>query len=181
MGRDKNDYDKAYDKGYNKGKSSGFIDDIFQANKDIVPLPKGKHEDSYDAGYEDGKSDRHSGGSSNYSGGSESSDSGCFITTATIQNLNKADDCSELMSFRNYRDTWLSKQKGGDELIKEYYKIAPPIVEAIASTESARVIYKNIWNQYLSKCYMYIKEGENEKAKSLYSEMVMSLSSKFLF
>jgi hypothetical protein len=76
----KNEYNKAYDKGYREGKEGGIIDDIFQANKNIIPLPPPETEKSYDAGYEDGRADRYDDSNSNYHG-STSQSGGCFITT----------------------------------------------------------------------------------------------------
>ena len=64
---------------------------------------------------------RSSGSSGNFSAGV-----GCFITTVCCEYKGLADDCEELTILRKFRDTYVPKQ-----LVKEYYKIAPKIVEII--------------------------------------------------
>ena len=56
---------------------------------------------------------------------------GCFITTATCSALNKGDNCCELDTFQSFRDNWLLKQNSGENLVQEYYQIAPKIVRKI--------------------------------------------------
>ncbi len=55
--------------------------------------------------------------------------SGCFITTAVCLSMGKADDCEELIAMRLFRDKWLQNQPDGAELIEDYYRTAPAIVE----------------------------------------------------
>lgn len=105
---------------------------------------------------------------------------GCFITTAVCDSFGKADDCYELTAFRNFRDKWLVNQSNGKNLIAEYYNIAPKIVEKINSLANSAEVYKNIWNDYLSKCLNFIESGENSKCKKIYVEMVNTLKEKFL-
>ena len=63
---------------------------------------------------------------------------GCYITTAICEEFGKPDDCYELTSFRNFRDTWLKQQPGGQNLIAQYYKTAPTIVELINKQPNRR-------------------------------------------
>lgn len=100
---------------------------------------------------------------------------GCFITTATCNFLNKPDNCYELNAFRNFRDSWLRSQPDGDQLIEEYYKIAPKIVEEINRNPEREKIYNYIWEQYLSKCLYLIENKRYEECKELYIEMVKYL------
>ncbi len=104
----------------------------------------------------------------------------CFITTAVCDSFGKADDCYELTAFRNFRDKWLVNQADGKNLIAEYYNIAPKIVEKINSLANSAEVYKNIWNDYLSKCLNFIESGENSKCKKIYVDMVNTLKEKFL-
>lgn len=104
----------------------------------------------------------------------------CFITTAVCESFGKADDCYELTAFRNFRDKWLVNQADGKNLIAEYYNIAPKIVEKINSLANSAEVYKNIWNDYLSKCLNFIESGENSKCKKIYVDMVNTLKEKFL-
>ena len=106
--------------------------------------------------------------------------SGCFITTAICENFGKPDDCYELTTFRNFRDTWLAAQPDGKSLIAEYYSIAPAIVKKINSLTDAANIYKNLWQKYLEPCLKFIERGDNQSCKRLYIEMVTSLKKNFL-
>lgn len=101
--------------------------------------------------------------------------SGCFITTAVCKNFDKPDDCYELMTFRDFRDTWLASQPDGKELIAEYYAVAPKIVEQINSRSDAAQIYEHIWKKYLSHCLHFIENSDNLACKNLYVEMVTLL------
>jgi hypothetical protein len=176
---EKNNNNEAYDQGYKDGKEGYFVEDFFQSAKNVVPLPGDDTEDSYDAGYEDGQTDRYDDDDSSYSGGTSES-SGCFITSATLINMDKTDDCEELTLFRSFRDEWLSQQKDGKELIQQYYSIAPNIVERIEAENNSINVYQLIWNNYLSTCYENIQSGDNIKAKGKYISMVNYLSDMYL-
>ncbi len=101
--------------------------------------------------------------------------SGCFITSAVCNHLGKADNCHMLYTFRQYRDKWLLKQKGGLDLIREYYTIAPGIVDWIDSCSNSAEIYTYIHNKYLKKCYHLIKHKQYRQCKYWYIKMVMEL------
>ena len=80
-----------------------------------------------------------------------------------------------MTSFRNFRDDWLTKQADGDSLIKEYYKIAPIIVENIDGMSNSIRIYKNIWENYLKECLRFIEDKKFEQCKKTYCKMVNDL------
>lgn len=180
MAKGKNDYNKAYDEGYKKGKE----DDILGgATHSIVTGfgSSGKKEDSYNKGYSDGAKDKYSGGGSdNYNGGTSESSGGCFITTATLLSTGKSDNCDELNTFRNFRDNWLAKQSDGEELINEYYRIAPAIVAAIDSIPDREMIYKELWKNKLELCLNLIQQNQFAEAKAAYSDLVIDLKGRFL-
>lgn len=105
---------------------------------------------------------------------------GCFITTATCSALNKPDDCYELTTFRRFRDTWLLRQDDGSALIKEYYRIAPLIVDRINRLPNSEEIYRSIWNEWLAACLTLIEQNKNEACKVRYIEMVTTLKKSLL-
>ena len=107
------------------------------------------------------------------------SSSGCFITTAVCGTFNKPDDCYELTSFRNFRDNWLVNQPDGASLVQEYYRIAPGIVERINALADAKNIYMSIWQEYLKPCLTCIEDGNMQKCKEIYVDMVRNLQKKF--
>jgi len=100
---------------------------------------------------------------------------GCFITTAVCGSLGKSDDCYELTLLRNFRDIWLSKQDTGGELIKEYYAVAPAIVEAIDKLKDKNDIYAMIYEKYIQPCISFIKSGKETECMNLYRDMVNTL------
>jgi len=97
---------------------------------------------------------------------------GCYITTATMNYLNKPDDCYELNTFREFRDTWLAEQTDGKELINRYYEIAPKIVNLIDDSPDRETVYNQIWTDYLSKCLYLIETNQYSECKDLYIDMV---------
>ena len=109
----------------------------------------------------------------------KTSSSGCFITTAVCGTFNKPDDCYELTSFRNFRDNWLVNQPDGASLVQEYYRIAPGIVERINALADAKNIYMSIWQEYLKPCLTCIEDGNMQKCKEIYVDMVRNLQKKF--
>lgn len=111
------------------------------------------------------------GGGATYGKGS-SGKSGCFITTAVCGYLGKADDCRELMAFRDFRDNWLRYQPGGEELIREYYRTAPELVRQMHMSSDYSAICDTLWDEYLAPCYDMIQDGELEKCRDRYIAMV---------
>jgi TPR repeat protein len=105
--------------------------------------------------------------------------SGCFITTAVCDSLKKPDDCEELTILRSYRDNWLRKQSDGDELVQEYYRIAPVIVENIDKEPNSSTIYLDILHDSIEPCIEDIKNGNNEQCKERYMQMVLNLKQKY--
>lgn len=103
----------------------------------------------------------------------------CFITTAVCEYLGKPDDCYELTTFREFRDGYLMNTPGGKELVQEYYNIAPTIVKKIQRQQDKEQCYHEILNQYLQPCLTLIEEGENQKCKDYYIEMVQELKKKY--
>ena len=53
----------------------------------------------------------------------------CFLTTACVEAENLSDDCYELNTLRNFRDSYVRGLPEGDAIISEYYDIAPKIIE----------------------------------------------------
>ena len=105
----------------------------------------------------------------------------CYITTAVCRSLGRPDDCYELNTLRDYRDSYLLSTDEGREIVQEYYNIAPTIVKRIDKKAEADEIYENIWKTYLSPCITMIENGENEKCRDLYSSMVRKLDARYLY
>ena len=104
----------------------------------------------------------------------------CYITTAACESQGKADNCYELELLRSYRDNYLLQSEEGGAMVKEYYNIAPTIVNRIARQENADAVYDELWNSYLMDCVNKIENGENEACRERYAEMVYDLKSRYM-
>lgn len=100
---------------------------------------------------------------------SSNASGGCFLTTACCEHKGLSDDCELLQTLRKFRDEFVSK-----ELVEEYYKIAPAIVEKIKKDE-----FKDSWLDYVydiaKTCEYLIHTKQNETAVNLYKAMVSTL------
>ena len=109
---------------------------------------------------------------------SENKSSGCYVTTSMCKYLRKRDDCYELTILRGFRDNWLCYQPNGKDLIKEYYRYAPSIVDKLNLAPDKDIIYGQI-KKCIYTCLAYIWSNQFEKAKSMYIFMIRLLSNKF--
>ena len=103
----------------------------------------------------------------------------CYITTAVCESFGKSDDCYELTLLRDYRDTYLASLPDGQELIGEYYDVAPTIVKHINQQKDPAGIYRLIWKEYLAPCIEMIEDDRLEDCREHYEEMVRHLSDEY--
>ena len=130
------------------------------------------------SGYSSGGSSNSRSSRSSSSGGSNSG--WCFITTAACEYFGKPDNCYELMMLRQFRDGWLAVQSGGEELIREYYRIAPYIVDELNTSEYRDAVYQDIWDCYIIPCVRLIEQNDYEPCRKLYERMVQNLKQTIL-
>jgi len=109
-----------------------------------------------------------------------SSGSGCFLTSACVKSKGLPDDCYELTRLRWFRDNILAKTDDGKANIKQYYDIAPQIVESIDSSCQSCTEYDDIYTTWILPCVTLIDSGEYQKAADEYMKMVKMLSAKYL-
>lgn len=107
-------------------------------------------------------------------------DSSCFITTACIKAKNLPDDCYELETMRKFRDGYVRSLPNGDAVIKEYYDIAPKIVEAIGKEPNGDEIFKDLYTKLVVKCVRYIEKNQNEEAYDVYQNTVSRLKQEYV-
>ena len=108
------------------------------------------------------------------------SSSDCFLTTACVVAKNLPDDCYELKTLRAFRDSYIKGLANGEEIIKEYYDIAPKIIEAIEQEPDTDYIFKKLFEELVQPCVRYIEENQNEMAYALYEKTVLKLKEKYL-
>jgi hypothetical protein len=117
-------------------------------------------------------SDGFSGDSGGDGGGDGGDGGGCFITTATLENTQEADDGETLTTFRAFRDSYMKETAERRDKLKWYYDNAPQIVEDLNTHPEKDEIYQEIYNDYLCEAQDLINKGENEKAEQVYDSMV---------
>lgn len=97
---------------------------------------------------------------------------GCFLTTVMCETLEKKDNCYELEELRNFRDNVLLKTKNGQELVSEYYDIAPKIAEKLKSNIRKLEIAQKMNKDYIIPIIEHIHKGHNDTAIIKYKDMV---------
>ncbi|MDE7107148.1 MAG: zinc ribbon domain-containing protein [Clostridiales bacterium] len=98
----------------------------------------------------------------------------CFLTSAYVEHLGKADDCEELTALRAFRDGYMAKTDEGKALVAEYYEVAPKIVEFIDSSSDKDKYYDYI-GTVVNRCITLINDEKNEQAQDEYKAMVLKL------
>ena len=111
--------------------------------------------------------------------GSGSDAGGCYLTSALVEYLGKADDCEELTALRKFRDEYMKKTPEGAKLVEQYYEVAPKIVEAINASDKKESYYEYILG-VVNECLALIKEGKEAQTQEKYVEMVSRLKAELL-
>lgn len=98
---------------------------------------------------------------------------GCFITTAICDAEGKPDDCDELQTLRKFRDEIMLPNPTLAGLVKEYYAIAPAIVDGIKKlADNGRDVFQLLKMQYLDNVIAAVKSGDVDVAVGEYLQMV---------
>ena len=104
--------------------------------------------------------------------------SSCFITTACVEAAGLPDDCIELQTLRQFRDSYLQKSKEGRRMIREYYKVAPRIVKEIRKKTNSSEILSEIFED-IKKIVSQIKNGNSRKAIISYKDIILRLEKEY--
>jgi hypothetical protein len=98
----------------------------------------------------------------------------CFITTACCRARGLPDDCQELTVLRAFRDGWMSRQEGGEEMIAGYYRLAPRIVAAIETRPDTAAVWDGVYAT-VRHAVRLVRGGDNEGALQVYRTAVLRL------
>lgn len=110
----------------------------------------------------------------------ESSSSGpCFLTSACVEARGFADDCYELQTLRAFRDGYMKALPEGAAEIREYYRVAPRIVETIKAQPGALAVFDTIYRELVEPCVHLIEAGSKEEAHRLYRDYVARLEAQY--
>lgn len=104
---------------------------------------------------------------------------GCFLTSACVEYLGKADDCEELTALKSFRDNYMKSTKEGNALVKRYYEIAPEIVERINASDKKETYYQYIY-EVIEKCVKLIELKEYERTLNEYKFMVKNFKKVYV-
>ena len=105
-------------------------------------------------------------------------DSDCFLTTACVRHYNLPDNCYQLQTLRSFRDNYLKNLNGGNDLIQQYYLVAPSIVKLLNQHPDKESLFKKIFHQINIACAL-IERDKNSKAKKLYVKVISNLVKYF--
>ena len=97
---------------------------------------------------------------------------GCYITTAVCKYLGKSDTCEELTLLRKFRDNYMMETEQRKILVRDYYEVAPTIVEKIDNLKEKDDIYLFLLNNFIKKAVKEIKRGCDDAALEYYINMV---------
>ena len=136
--------------------------------------PKGPHESIHIAVDSDSKS-AHIIDTTN--GSTEHTDVKCYLTTACMKHyMDEFDDnCYYLDILRWFRDNYVSLEDK-----KEYYSIAPKVVETINELENSNEMYNQIYYKVIQLCVRLIEYGRYDEAYCIYKENVLDLQNKYV-
>lgn len=109
----------------------------------------------------------------------KSSSGGCLITEACIRSMRLSHESPEISILKRFRDEYLLKNEEGKKLIKEYYKIAPIIIEEVEKKGNSDEVFKEIFNE-IGKIVLMIEEGKKEDAIAYYKKVFLKLQQKYL-
>lgn len=103
----------------------------------------------------------------------------CFLTSACVFARGLADDCEELTTLRAFRDSYIMSLPGGPELVRNYYEIAPGIVDRIHENSESERILSSLYDELVAPSVTLIRNGEYEKALDHYRTWVVRLINEF--
>lgn len=110
--------------------------------------------------------------------GKKKEDLMCFLTSACVDHFGLSDNGYELNTLRNYRDSYLAASETGQQLIKDYYRVSPGIVQRINADAEKTKLYDFVYTQVKKACAA-IEKQNYELAKKVYVFMVQTLMQRY--
>lgn len=102
--------------------------------------------------------------------------SGCFITQAVMAAVGKGDAAHELQILRAFRDGYMMRNPQLAPLVKEYYQLAPLVVQALSRRPDAQQIYVAIYQHFLLPAIQAVLSNDYPKALEIYAAMLKAVS-----
>lgn len=103
----------------------------------------------------------------------------CFITSACVEARGLPDDCPELNTVRAFRDSYIKGLANGEEILREYYEVAPSIVAQINKADDREEVYLNLYEQLVLAVEL-IRSGKDFDAFRNYLTILAELKRRYL-
>lgn len=97
---------------------------------------------------------------------------GCFLTTAAVEVMGLSDDCWVLELARGFRDSYMAQSLERADEIREYYEMAPKIVEGINKKPDAKRLWKSFFWKDIVPFVKAVDQKQNERAHELYKNLI---------
>lgn len=94
----------------------------------------------------------------------------CFLTTVACEVRGLPDNCHQLETMRNFRDRVLLESGNGSNIVEEYYRIAPSLIDLSKSRDNSPWVWRAI-----CKTVEEIEAQEYNSAILTYENMVRKL------
>jgi len=104
--------------------------------------------------------------------------SGCFVTTAICNILGKNDNCYELETLREFRDSKLLTDKNLQDLVFEYYTISPKLVDILKNKDNKKEFAQYLLDKHINLIIQQIENNEKNKAIKSYKNMIKMIEEK---
>lgn len=100
---------------------------------------------------------------------------GCFITTVVCTGMGMSDDCDELKTLREWRDTVLAKTENGRKLIVYYKRTAPQLSCVLETSKAADMYLPMLFTTFIKPAVKFAKQGMDAECFILYSMLLDSV------
>ena len=101
----------------------------------------------------------------------------CFVTTAVCEAAGLPDDCRELRTLRQFRDTWMMTTPERRAKVAEYYAEAPAAVRQIDQRIDRIEVYAELRQAFILPSVELIEYGEFDAAEDRYTAMMTHVRS----
>jgi hypothetical protein len=112
-------------------------------------------------------------------GGSTTTETNCFLTTACCELVGLPDDCFELRALRRFRDDVLAATPGGRADIALYYERAPRILSAMAQRGETQRLLPLYFSHILPSAVL-ARLGLKRLPDRLYRNLMARLTRRYL-
>ena len=177
MGKSKSDHNEGQED-YKKCGGQAKENPLTEAlNPSYDPPSDADRKEQYDKGWDNAKEQSESSGGSSSSG---SSGGLCFISTACVVARGLPDNCLELRTLRNFRDTFVRGLPQGERIVQDYRTTAPRIVTAITARQDSVAVFNDLYTRLVERSVALVQSGKLREAFINYQGIVQELKETYL-